>query len=76
MCRRQISPEGLFELTFDDWHDSTLLNGRRTLEAISINTCLFVNQLVFCASTHFCRTSKKFRLQVHRIERIGDFIVV
>lgn len=35
-CRRM---KLLSSLTLDDWHDSALLDSRRALETIGINTC-------------------------------------
>ena len=54
--------------TFDDWHDGTLLDSGRALEAISVDTCALIslNSLdLYILGPH---TSQELALQVHRIE--------
>ena len=65
----------LSELTFDDWHNSTLLDGRGTFETIGIDACM----LLILVLPTICRldgTSQKLGLQVHCIERIDSLVIV
>jgi hypothetical protein len=63
-------------LTFDDGHNSTLLDRRGSLEAVGINSCKR-SDIVRCYHLlEYLHTSQKLGLEVHGIEGVGDFIVI
>lgn len=69
--------------TLDDGHNSPLLNGRRTLKTVGVNTCIvrLDEARVEGGSTPARRragkhTSEELRLEVHVVERIDGLIVV
>jgi hypothetical protein len=64
------------ERTFDDWHNSTLLDSRGALETVGIDTCILLLTLILPTICTLNRTSQKLRLQVHRIERIDSLVIV
>ena len=63
-------------LTLDDRHDGTLLNGRGTLETISVDTCKIVNFHSIEYDFIVKCTSKELGLQVHGIERVDGLVIV
>ena len=75
-------------LTLNDGHDSALLNSRRTLEAIGIDTCIrcqfclpagfFTDLLraVHWVAGYIILTSKELGLQGHLIEGVDSLIIV
>lgn len=80
---RTLSNIGRGHHTLDDRHNSPLLNGRRALETVGINTCIVrldedragggFTPAGRWAGQH---TSEELRLQVHVVERINGLIVV
>lgn len=72
-----FGPEGSFCLTLDDGHDSTLLDSRRALETVGIDTweaSAGPHIATDCLSGEL--TAKQLGLQVHLIERVDGLIVV